>query len=249
MAKSSMQESSNPVLSDKLVKKIAGNLEATDHMTVSGSLAKTGFLLATVVAVGAWAWNLTSTNPDQAFAWMMGASITGLVLALAIIFWKPSPVLTMLYAAAQGVMLGTISFLFNSEWQGIVLQAITLTLGVTLSMFTLYATGLVTVTQKLRSVIMIATLGVLFFYLISFVVGLFSDSFTEIVSSGTSGIVISAIIVIIAALNLLLDFDFIDKGSEQKLPKQFEWYAGFGLMVTLIWLYISILRLLAASRN
>jgi len=96
---------------------------------------------------------------------------------------------------------------------------------------------------------LIATFGVVIFYLISFIVGLFSPAFTEFTSSGTSGVVIALIIVVIASLNLLLDFDFISKGVEKKLPKQFEWYGAFGIMVTLIWLYFSILRLLAASRR
>jgi uncharacterized YccA/Bax inhibitor family protein len=244
-----MQQSSNPVLSEKLVKKMAKSLEATDYMTVSGSLVKTGFLLAMVVATGAWSWNFIGTDPAQAGIWVMGASLTAFVIAMGIIFWRPNPILAVLYAAAQGIVLGAISFLFNDSYQGIVVQAIMLTLGVTLAMFALYATRLVSVTHKLRSVIMIATVGVLFFYLMTFIIGLFSSSFVELVYSGTTGIVIAAFIVIIAALNLLLDFDFIEKGSEQKLPKQFEWYAAFGLMVTLIWLYVSILRLLGASRS
>jgi uncharacterized YccA/Bax inhibitor family protein len=165
------------------------------------------------------------------------------------VFKKPSPVLIVPYALGQGIVLGAISQLFGSAYQGIVLQAVYLTLAVSLSMFVLYSTGLVKVTEKLRSVILIATVGVLIYYLGTFLIGLFSPAFIDTINSGTLGVVLGGVIVLIAALNLLLDFDFIDRGAEQKLPKQFEWYAAFGLMVTLIWLYMSILRMLAASRN
>ena len=244
-----MQQSSNPVLSNKLVKKLARSVESTDHMTIEGSLSKTAFLLGIVIAVGGWSWNFVSNNLEQAGSWVIGGTITALIVALAIIFWKPNPVLTVIYAAAQGIVLGAISLLFNATAQGIVLQAVLLTIGVTLAMLTLYATRLITVTQKLRSVILIATVGVLFFYVLTFIIGIFSPAFTDAVYSGNLGIAIAAIIVIVAALNLLLDFDFIESGSENKLPKQLEWYAAFGLMVTLIWLYLSILRLLGASRS
>ena len=226
-----------------------GSIKADEVMTVNGSLIKTSILLLILIATAAWSWGYTETNPDSASLLTIGASIGALVTALVIIFTKPSALLSIIYAALQGVVIGAISFLFNSDMQGIVLQAVSLTIAVTFSMLFLYSTGLVKVTEKLRSVILIATVGVLFFYLLTFLIGIFSSSFYDLVTTGTTGVAISGIIVLIAALNLLLDFDFIDKGSEKELPKQFEWYAAFGLMVTLIWLYISILRLLAASRS
>lgn len=244
-----MQQSSNPVFSDKRIRSLKDTLESTEHMTVAGSLVKTGLLLTVLVAFAAWSWVFTDNNPTQAGLLTLGASIAALIVALIIIFKKPSPLLVTLYAGLEGIVIGAISFLFGNEFQGIVLQAVTLTLSVTFGMLFLYSTGLVKVTQKLRSIILIATFGVLLFYIVSFIIGLFSASFTNAINSGSLGIVIAAVIVLIAALNLLLDFDFIDKGSQQKLPKQMEWYAAFGLMVTLIWLYISILRLLAASRR
>ncbi len=244
-----MQESSNPVLSDKAIKRLKATITGDEVMTVNGSLMKTGLLLALLIGVGAWSWTFTESNPDSAGILTLGASIGALVTAMIIIFTKPSAVLALIYTALQGVVIGAVSFLFNSDMQGIVLQAVSLTIAVTLSMLVLYTTGLVKVTEKLRSVIIIATVGVLFFYLITFLVSLFSPSFYDLVTTGSTGVVFAGIIVLIAALNLLLDFDFIDKGAEKELPKQFEWYAAFGLMVTLIWLYISILRLLAASRN
>ena len=244
-----MQQSSNPVFSDNMVKRASAHVEESTTMTVNGSIMKTGLLLAIVIGLGAWSWGFTEADPGRAGLLTFGASLAAFVVAMAMIFTKPSAMLALLYAGLQGVALGAISFLFNSDMQGIVLQAISITIAITLSMLTLYTTGLVKVTEKVRSVIMIATVGVLFFYLLSFVVGLFSSSFYDLVYTGTAGVVIALVIVLIAALNLLLDFDFIDKGSKKGLPKQFEWYAAFGLMVTLIWLYISILRLLFASRN
>jgi uncharacterized YccA/Bax inhibitor family protein len=242
-------ESSNPVFKKKTVSKLSDSLVAEETMTVGGSLSKTAFLLALVIGSGVFSWQLTSSDPARATALSFGSSIAALLVALVIIFKKPNPILVSLYALLQGIVLGSVSFLFNDAYQGIVMQAVMLTLGVTFGMLTLYTTGLVKVTQKFRSVVLIATVGVLFYYLFSFIIGLFNPAFIETMNSGSLGIVFAGIIVLIAALNLLLDFDFIDKGAEQELPKQFEWYAGFGLMVTLIWLYISILRLLVQSRK
>lgn len=244
-----MQESSNPALQNKNVNRIAKSIESTDHMTKSGTLVKIGWLLAVVSATAAWSWSYTNSNTSSALTLTMISSLVGFVVAMVIIFKSPNPFLITLYTALQGIVIGSISFLFGAEFQGIVAQAILFTISITLGMLVLYGLKLVTVTEKLKSMIFIATFGVLIFYLISFIVGLFSPAFTEFVSSGTSGIVIALIIVVIASLNLLLDFDFISKGVDKKLPKQFEWYGAFGIMVTLIWLYFSILRLLAASRR
>jgi uncharacterized YccA/Bax inhibitor family protein len=244
-----MQQSSNPALQDKNIKRLSKTFDGTESMTISGTISKIGFLLAIVSLVAAWSWNFTSNNINSALFITMGASLVAFVIAMIIIFKSPNPLLIIIYTTLQGVVIGSVSFLFGEAYQGIVAQAILFTLSITLGMLFLFATRLVTVTQKLRSMILIATVGVLLFYLFSFVISLFSQSFTDFVSTGTSGVVIAIVIVFIAALNLLLDFDFIEKGAEKELPKQFEWYGAFGIMVTLIWLYFSILRLLAASRR
>jgi uncharacterized YccA/Bax inhibitor family protein len=179
----------------------------------------------------------------------MISSFSAFIIGMIIIFKSPSPLLVTLYAGLEGVVIGAVSFLFGTAYQGIVAQAILFTISITIGMLFLYAFKLVAVTERLRSIILISTLGVVLFYLFSFLISLFSPSFSNFVNTGTSGVVIALIIVVIAALNLLLDFDFIDKGVEKELPKQFEWYSAFGIMVTLIWLYFSILRLLAASRR
>lgn len=243
-----MQQSSNPVFNDKVIRRSSDGITDKQSMTVSGSIVKTGFLLAILLATAAWSWSYTEANSSSAGWITFGASIAAFVVAMIMIF-RPSPVLAIAYAGLQGVVMGAISFLFNDSAQGIVLQAVSLTISVFFAMLLLYSTGIVKVTERVRSMIIIATVGVFFFYLITFIIGLFSSSFYDTVFSGNIGVFIGGIIVLIAALNLLLDFDFIDRGSRQELPKQFEWYAAFGLMVTLIWLYLSILRLLAASRS
>lgn len=244
-----MESSSNPALQEKNIKRLAKTFDTSDSMTIGGTLGKIGLLLAIVSIVAAWSWNFTNSNIESAFWLTTGASIAALIIAFIIIFKSPNPLLIVTYTALQGVVIGSVSFLFGEAYQGIVAQAILFTLSITLGMLFLFATRLVTVTKKLRSIILIATVGVLLFYLLSFVISLFSQSFADFVNSGTSGVLIAFVIVVIAALNLLLDFDFIEKGAENELPKQFEWYGAFGIMVTLIWLYFSILRLLAASKR
>jgi uncharacterized YccA/Bax inhibitor family protein len=244
-----METSSNPALQQKNITRLAKTLESKETMTTSGTLTKIGWLLTVLTLAGAWSWNFTYSNTSDAIWLSMLSSFAALLIGMIIIFKKPSPILVTLYAVLQGIVIGSVSFLFGSEYQGIVSQAILFTISITLGMLFLYAFKLVTVTKKLRSIILISTVGVLLFYLVSFLISLFSTRFSDFIYSGTSGVVIAFIIVFIAALNLLLDFDFIDKGVEKELPKQFEWYGAFGIMVTLIWLYFSILRLLAASRR
>ena len=244
-----MESSSNPALNKKYIDRLSKTLESSESMTMSGTIIKIFWLLCVLSATGVWAWGFTENSPSSAFALTIGASITGFVLAMVIIFKKPSALLVTLYAAVQGILVGSISFLFSDTYQGIIAHAILFTICITLGMLFLFATRLVTVTKKLYSIILISTVGVLFFYVASFIISLFSSSFADFVYTGTSGVIFALIIVIIAALNLLLDFDFIDKGIQKELPKQFEWYGAFGIMVTLIWLYFSILRMLAASRR
>ncbi len=244
-----MQESSNPALQENNIKRLSRTFDTTESMTVSGTILKIGLLLTIVSLVGAWSWSFTSSNPSSALWLTIGASFLGFIVAMLIIFKSPNPALIIVYTALQGVVIGSISFLFGEAYQGIVAQAILFTISITLGMLFLFGFRLVTVTKKLRSMILIATLGVVLFYFMSFIISIFSQSFADFVSSGVSGTAIAFVIVVIAALNLLLDFDFIEKGVEKELPKQFEWYGAFGIMVTLIWLYFSILRLLAASRR
>lgn len=240
-------ESSNPAFSAKALQRFAVG-EPSTTMTRAGSLGKTAYALTVLILSAIIGWTQFSSIVSLPIGVLITGGVVLLIVGLVAAF-RPNPILVTIYAVLEGLYLGIISKLFESAYDGIVSQAILLTMAVTLGMLVLYASGAVKVTEKLRSVIMIATVGVLIYILAEFIISLFSPGFLTIVTSGVTGIVIAAIIVIIAALNLLLDFDFLTRGVEQKLDKKAEWYFAFGLMVTLIWLYISILRLLGASRR
>ena len=175
--------------------------------------------------------------------------IVGLVAALAVMF-KPmwARFLAPVYAIAQGLAVGAISKLFNMQYEGIVLQAVGATIGVFVVMLLLYRTGVIRVTNTFRRVIVGATVGLMVFYLASFVVSLFGPSLIP-TGSGSFSILFSVFVAGLAAFNLALDFDFIDQAERAGAPKQMEWFAAFGLLVTIVWLYLEILRLLAKLRE
>jgi len=227
--------SGNPTLTAKT---FTGLTDIGERMTLRGAVNKT-FLMLIVVVLGATiAWNeFAATGAPPAWAWW--GSIAGLVLGLIITF-RPTaaPTLAPFYALAQGVALGAISAIFEQRYPGIVPQAVGLTFGTLFALLLAYKSGLFA-----------ATGGIALLYLVSFVMGFFGRSIPVIHSSGTWGIVFSVVVVLIAAFNLVLDFDFIEAGERVGAPKYMEWYAAFGLMVTLIWLYLEILRLLAKSRS
>jgi len=244
-----MQSSSNPALSDKALKRLQVG-EGTDVMTVKGSIAKTGYALAVLLVAAVVGWSiLPQITAGAVPGWLLITLLIATPIIGIITAFKANPVLVTIYAILEGLLIGVISRMFETAYDGIVLQAILLTIATTLGMLFLFVNESVRVTQKARSVIMIATVGVLIYFVFELLMGLFNPSFFSILTTGPLGIVIAAVIVLIAALNLLLDFDFITRGVAHKLAKKTEWYAAFGLMVTLVWLYISILRLLGASRR
>lgn len=243
-----MNESTNPALSNKSFSRFITS-EATDKMTVGGTLQKVGLSFIVLVLAAIWGWSLLPqfgvTIPVWGIWVGLGlAFIAGLVAAFKANFYT-----VMIYAVFEGVYLGLISRLFASFYDGIVTQAIILTGAVALGAFFLYAARIIKVTKKFASVVMIATVGVLVYILVELVLALIIPDFSSLVMSGPVGIGIAAVIVLIAALNLFLDFNTIESGAKSGLSKKAEWYAAFGLVVTLVWLYISILRLLVASRN
>ena len=224
----------------------------SDLMSISGTIGKSLILLAVVAATAIFTWNQTmdGTNP---MPWVFGGGIGGFVLALVTIF-KPawSPVTAPLYAAAEGLFLGAISAVYAVSFSpegglldNIVFQAAGLTVASAAAMLILYAFRIIRVTEKFRSVMMVAIGAVFLFYIASFVLGLFGVSLPMIHGGGPIAIGISAVIVIIASLSLLLDFDLIERGAASGAPKHMEWYGGFALLVTLIWLYLAMLRLLS----
>ncbi len=229
----------------------------TGAMTMGGVLTATAVLFVILLATGIVGWNSVSVSTDingvvaySVPAWVWIGPIGGLVIALVLAFRpKLARFLAPVYAAAQGLFIGAISGLFDAQWNGIVLQAVLATATVFFAMLFMYATRLIKVTSQLRRTILAATIGVVVLYLGSFLLNLFGVEPTWITGSGGLSIVISLVVVGIAAFNLMIDFDFIERGAAEGLPKYMEWYAAFALMVTLVWLYIEILRLLAKLRE
>jgi len=225
-------------------------------MTLNGTVNKTGFLLLLTVLTAAFAWNQVITPQGEVAAgtgiYLWGGAIGGFVIAMVTIFKKQwSPVTAPLYALVEGFFLGAISAIYNQQFQGIVMQAVLLTFGTLFALLFAYRSGLIKATENFKLGVIAATGGIALVYLATIVLGLFGIRIPMIHDSGLVGIGFSLFVVVIAALNLVLDFDFIETGVEQGAPKYMEWYGAFGLMVTLIWLYIEFLRLLSKlqSRN
>ena len=222
------------------------DLPETQKMTLDGTVNKTGLLLALCFTTAAISWNMP--NP----ALMGFGAIGGIVLALITIFRPTSAGKTApLYAASQGLFLGGITVIFEAQYPGIAIQAIGLTFGTLASLLVCYKTGVIKPTENFRLMIVSATAGIALLYIVNIAMMVFGsgEGIGFIHSSGTFGIIFSLAVVAIAALNLVLDFDFIEQGSENGLPKHMEWFGAFSLMVTLVWLYLEILRLLAKLRS
>jgi uncharacterized YccA/Bax inhibitor family protein len=244
----------NPVLNDKAFQRAGQYTQAAtgELMSVEGAINKTALLLLLVVGGATWVWTryFQAQDPAVIMPYLVGGMIGGIAAALATIFVPTWARITApVYAMAEGLALGGISALYEQQLHGIVFQAIGLTFGVLAVMLVLYRSGIIKVTDRFRMIVLAATGGIALFYLVTIVLGFFHVSVPLMYGGGTGAIVFSLVVVAIAALNLALDFDFIARGAEQGAPKFMEWYAAFGLMVTLIWLYLEILRLLANSRR
>ncbi|MCF4164373.1 Bax inhibitor-1/YccA family protein [Zavarzinia compransoris] len=248
--------SGNPMLRDTtFTREIAA---AGDAMTVSGVVNKTGILLLAVIGAGAYMWyafaNAVAAG-DEARIGVLGTAITvalvvAIVASLATIFKRTwAGVTAPVYAVAEGVLLGGISLFFEMAYPGIVVQAVMLTFGVFGVLLFLYRSGIIRATENFKLMVVSATGAIALVYLVDIVMSFFGVRIPMIHEGGTIGIVFSLIVVAIAALNLVLDFDFIEKGAEVGAPRYMEWYAAFGLLVTLVWLYLEILRLLAKIRS
>jgi uncharacterized YccA/Bax inhibitor family protein len=240
----------NPLLSDKAFQRADQYTQVSsgELMSVEGAINKSAFLLLLVVGAGTWVWTRYYQTLDvtAVMPYMWGGMIVGLGGALVTIFLPTwARISAPVYAAAQGLALGGISALYEQQLHGIVFQAIGLTFAVLAAMLVLYRSGIIKVTDRFRMIVFAATGGIALFYLVSIVLSFFHISIPVVFGGGMIAIGFSVVVVIIAALNLALDFDFIARGAEHGAPKFMEWYAAFGLMVTLIWLYLEILRLLA----
>jgi len=237
----------NPILNENFTR--AESAVSGQIMTVNGTLDKTFLLFLCAILPAAYTWNrFTLGFTDQANMLMAVGAIAGFVLALIVAFTK-NKYLTPVYAMCEGLFLGGISAVFNQSYPGIVIQAVIGTFATMFTMLGLYRMGIIKCSDKFRSIIYIATISVAVLYLIQFIGSFFHYSIPAIFGAGTIGIGFSILVVGIAALNLILDFDFIERGSQAMLPKDYEWFGAFGLMVTLVWLYIEILRLLAKLRD
>jgi len=250
--------SSNPVLSKSAFNAQTYTASYSELMTLNGTINKSVAMLLLVVVGAMYTWKLffgaltVEAGTALVFRWMAIGGIGGFIFSLITIFKKSWAFVTApVYAILEGLFLGAISALFEARFPGLVMQVVALTFATLFVMLIGYRSGVIKVTQKLRAGIIAATGAVVMVYVISFIFSIFGAGGLIIHSNGIVGIGISLVIVVIAALNLVLDFDFIVKGSEAGLPKFMEWYAAFGLILTLVWLYLEILRLLAkiASRD
>ena len=242
----------NPTLSEKVFTGLAPIQVDARSMTVQGAVNRTGILLALTLLTAGWTWNLYMATGDPATVtpWLWGGALGGLALALVTVFKKQwAPLTAPIYALLEGLFLGGISAIFEMQYPGIVIQAVGLTFGTLAMLLVAYKTGLIKPTENFRLMIFAATGGIALLYLVSFVMNMFGSGIGFIHSNGLFGIGFSLFVVAIAALNLVLDFDFIEQSAEQGAPKYMEWYGALCLMITLVWLYLEILRLLAKLRS
>lgn len=243
----------NPALNAETFKKLAPTTAVgSETMTIGGTVNRAAILLILLVLAAAWTWSMVIGEEDfsRVLPWMWGGLIGGLIVAIITVFKKTwAPVTAPIYALLEGLALGGISAFFETKFSGIVLQAVGLTFGTLAALLLAYRSGLIKVTENFKLGVVAATGGILLVYMASFILGFFGIHMGFIHDNGILGIGFSLVVVVVASLNLVLDFDFIETGAEQGAPKYMEWYAAFGLMVTLIWLYIEMLRLLSKLRS
>lgn len=242
-------KSSNPAFNAEFLQDNVIDIPSGEVMTINGTINKTAISLALVVLAVAFTWNLAASGfADMVQIFTTISFIIAFVLGLIIIFKRLSPAIKFMvpiYALAEGALLGNISFLFEKAFPGIVYTAIEATLLCLAIMLALYKFNIIKVTEKFRSVIILSTFTIFGIYLIDFILAFFGIRVPIINSTSTFGIVFSIAVVALASFNLLLDFDFIEQASQRFFPKHIEWYGAFGLLVTIVWLYLEILKLLA----
>ena len=254
-----LTKTSNPVFKERVFKQ--GYSYASDGvMTVNGTVNKTALMLFLVVVSAVFTWNkffaAVNVNPQAGYSavmpWLIIGGIGGFITVLVTVFRpQSSGISAPIYAVFEGLLLGGISAIFESTYTGVVMRAVALTLAVFAAMLFIYKTGIIKVTQKFIMGVFAATAGIALIYLVSFIASLFGTNFGFMYGSSNFSIIFSLVVVAVAALNLVLDFSFIERAADAGAPKYMEWYGAFGLMVTLIWLYLEILRLLVkiAGRN
>ena len=242
-------KSGNPVLNQRVFSQ-AGVYGKSEAMTIQGAVGKTFILLALTFGVALWVWGEMANPGANLVRFLMPAvavsAISGFIVAMVTCFKREwSPVTAPMYAVLEGVFLGVTTSLMNKAYPGIAIEAVALTFGVLFCLLAAYQAGLIRATPTFVRVIVAATMSIALFYIVTMVIGLFGVQIPLINSSSGMGIAFSFVVVIVAALNLVLDFNLIEQGAQEGAPKYMEWYSAFALLVTLVWLYIEILRLLS----
>ena len=240
--------SGNPALTADTFARFSA-VAGDEAMTIGGTVNKTALSLVILLATASYVWNRGAADPSLWTFTLIGL-IGGLLVAMTTVFKQTwAPFTTPVYAGLEGLALGGISVMFETRYPGIVSQAVFLTFGTLGALLVAYRSGVIRATENFKLGVVAATGGIALLYVLSFILGIFGIGIPLIHSSGTFGILFSVFVVVIAALNLVLDFDFIEQGAERRAPKHMEWYGAFGLLVTLVWLYFEILRLLAKLQS
>ncbi|MFH1596067.1 MAG: Bax inhibitor-1/YccA family protein [Pseudomonadota bacterium] len=241
----------NPALSDDTFTGF-GRVAREEQMSIQGTVNKAVLLLMCVFLTAVWTWNLfyRTMSPQAVLPLLAIGAIGGLIVALVTVFKQSwAPVTAPIYALLEGLVIGGVSAVAEAQFPGVVIQAVGLTFGTCLALLLAYKSGMIRASENFKLGVVAATGGIALFYLLSLILGLFGVRISFLYQSGPMGIAFSLFVVVIAALNLVLDFDFIEQGAGAGAPRYMEWYAAFGLMVTLIWLYLEILRLLMKLRS
>jgi uncharacterized YccA/Bax inhibitor family protein len=244
-------QTSNPTLTDNTFSTF--DVREGERMTMQGTVTKTAILLLLAMITAGWTWIQFvkhGNDPTAVSTYAIVGALGGFVIALVTAF-KPAwaSITSPMYAVLQGLFMGAISAIMEQAYPGIVMQAIILTFGTLFAMLALYQSGFIRVTEKLKMGIMAATGGIAIAYIATMILSLFHVNVPLIYGNSWVGIGFSLFVIVIAALNFVLDFDFIEQGAKRGAPKYMEWYGAFALMVTLIWLYIEFLRLLSKLRG
>ena len=236
---------SNPLLDEGRLRNLSRTFDYTGPMTLEGAIGKTGILLLLTVLSAAWVWRNAFAGANV-MPYVMGGAILGFITAIVTSF-KPqwSPYSAPVYAVLEGFVVGGVSAMYAAFMGGVVMKAVLLTFGIFFMMLFAYRTKMIVVTDKFKRFLMISMGGIFVFYLLSWILSFFGVPMMSIFDGGLLGIGISLFIVVIASLSLLWDFDSIEQMALMGAPKYMEWYGGFSLMVTIIWLYFEILRLVA----
>lgn len=246
-----VRRTGNPMLNERTFGNLPRAGFGVEGMTLKGTIDKSFLLLIVLMVAALWPWSQMANGDVQAVSSLTMLGALGGFIAAMIVSFKPTtaPYLALPYAALEGLFLGGISALFEQKYHGIAIQAVGLTFGVLGALLIAYRTRLIRVTDQFRAMVVAATFGILLFYVATLILGFFHFSLQALYAPTPLGIGISLVIVGIAALNVVLAFDLIDRGVASGAPRFMEWYCAFSLMVTLVWLYIEILRLLSKVRR